>query len=56
MSRSSFLSSILSPGPVSDSPLEVGLRVGLDEGVDGTHSARGAVGGSGGVGRGGGTV
>ena len=52
----SFLSSILSPSPVSDSPLEVGLRVGLDEGVDGTHSARGSVWGSGGVGGGGGTV
>ena len=34
-----FLSSVLSSSPVPDAPLEVGLRVGLDEGVNWTHSA-----------------
>ena len=33
------LSSVLSSGPVPDSPLEVGLGVSLDEGVDGAHTA-----------------
>ena len=32
------LSSVLSSGPVSDSPLEVGLGVSLDEGVDGANT------------------
>ena len=35
------LSSVLSSGPVSDSPLEVCLGVSLDEGVDGTNTAMG---------------
>ena len=34
-----FLSSVLSSSPVPDAPLEVGLGVGLDEGVHRTHSA-----------------
>ena len=33
------LSSVLSSGPVSDSPLEVGLGVSLDEGVDGADTS-----------------
>ena len=33
------LSSVLSSGPVPDSPLEVGLGVSLDEGVDGANTA-----------------
>ena len=33
------LSSVLSSGPVPDTPLEVGLGVSLDEGVDGANTA-----------------
>ena len=33
------LSSVLRSGPVPDSPLEVGLGVSLDEGVDGADTA-----------------
>ncbi len=33
-----FYLSILSPGPVPDSPLEVCLGVSLDEGVDGANT------------------
>ena len=40
---------------MSDAPLEVGLGVGLDEGVDWAHSARGMVWG-GDIGGRGGTV
>ena len=32
------LSSVLRSGPVPDSPLEVGLGVSLDEGVDGANT------------------
>ena len=35
------LSSVLSSGPVPDSPLEVGLGVSLDEGVDGADTSVG---------------
>ena len=35
------LSSVLRSGPVPDSPLEVGLGVSLDEGVDGADTAVG---------------
>ena len=52
------LSAVLGPGPVPHAPLEVGLGVGLDEGVDGPHPAGRAVvrGGGGGVSGGGGPV
>ena len=52
------LSAVLRPGPVPHAPLEVGLGVGLDEGVDGPHPAGRAVvrGGGGGVSGGGGPV
>ena len=50
-----FLSSVLSSSPVPDAPLEVGLGVGLDEGVDWAHSALGMVWG-GGIGGGRGAV
>ena len=53
-----YLSAVLGPGPVPHAPLEVGLGVGLDEGVDGPHPAGRAVvrGGGGGVSGGGGPV
>ena len=35
------LSSVLSSGPMSDSPLEVGLGVSLDKGVDGSNTSSG---------------
>ena len=53
------LSSVLSSGPVPDSPLEVGLGVSLDEGVDGADTSVGLGGVEGGglmVGRGRGSV
>ena len=34
---------VLSSGHVTDSPLEVGVRVGLDEGVDGPNATPGAI-------------
>ena len=37
----SYLLSILSSGPVPDSPLEVCLGVSLDKGVDGAHTSMG---------------
>ena len=36
---SCYLSSILSSSPVSNTPLEVSLWIGLDEGVDGTNTS-----------------
>lgn len=43
------LTAVLGTSPVPDAPLEVGLGVGLDEGVDGSNSSGSVVGG--GVGR-----
>ena len=39
------LSPVLGSSPVSDSPLEVSLRVGLNEGVDWANPSLGVVGG-----------
>ena len=41
------LSPVLGSSPVSDSPLEVSLRVGLNEGVDWANPSLGMVGGGG---------
>ena len=42
MEKFKILSPILSSGPVSDSPLEVGLGVSLDKGVDGANTTSGS--------------